>query len=82
MGGKKEFRCRMEQLQYKQITPELFTGDVPLQEYLGQFESVAMSDGWNDNQKAQQLFMGLQGRARGIIREQNEASREPLLTRS
>ncbi len=72
MSGKKEFRSRMEPPQYKQITPELFNGDAPLQEYLGQFESVAMWNGWNDNQKAQQLFMSLRGRARGVIREQSE----------
>ena len=70
--GIDKFRSRMERPKQKQITPEPFKGDVPLQEYLSQFESVATWNGWTDSQKAQQLFMSLRDRARGVIRQQDE----------
>jgi hypothetical protein len=50
----------------KQITPEPFSGDVNIKEYLSQFESCAEWNGWTRSQKAQQLFMCLRGRARGV----------------
>lgn len=70
--GAKNFRSRFDQPRQKQMTPETFTGEAPLQEYLGQFESVATWNGWSERQKAQQLFMVLRGRARGVIRQQDE----------
>ena len=70
--GKEALQRRLEKPKQKQITPEPFKGDVHLQEYLGQFESCATWNGWNDKQKAQQLFMCLRGRARGVIRQKDE----------
>jgi hypothetical protein len=70
--GVDSFESPFQKPRQKQITPEPLTGDVPLQEYLGQFESIATWNGWTESQKAQQLFMSLRGRARGVIRDQNE----------
>lgn len=70
--GKEVVQNRIEQPRRKQITPESFKGDVHLEEYLGQFESCATWNGWSESQKAQQLFMCLRGRARGVIRHKDE----------
>ena len=54
----------MKQPQSKQIQPVLFAGEVPLQEYMSQFDAVAAWNGWTERQKAHQLYMCLRGRAR------------------
>jgi len=63
---------RMNQPQQKEITPETYSGEANLQEYISQFESCAAWNGWTERQKAQQLYMSLRGRARGVIRQANE----------
>ena len=70
--GSGEFQKRVKQSTQRQVTVEMFTGEIPLQEYLGQFEAAATWNGWTEAQRAQQLFMSLRGRARGVIRHQDE----------
>ena len=70
--GKKMLQKSMEATRRKDVTPETFSGDVNLSEYLSQFEACAEWNGWSERQKTQQLFLALRGRARGAIRQRNE----------
>ena len=65
--GRKTPRSSAEPSKQKHITPKPFEGEVPLQEHL-----VHSWNGWTDQQKAQQLFMCLRGRARGAIQQKDE----------
>jgi len=51
LEGKERFQRRMEQGRTKEITPEPFSGDVNLSEYLSQFEACAEWNEWTERQK-------------------------------
>ena len=70
--GKEMLQKRMSCTRKKDVTPESFSGDVNLTEYLSQFEACAEWNGWTERQKVQQLFLSLRGRARGAIRQGDE----------
>ena len=70
--GKEMLQKRMSYSRKKEVTPESFSGDVNLTEYLSQFEACAEWNGWTERQKVQQLFLALRGRARGAIRQGDE----------
>ena len=70
--GEEMLQRRMEATRRKDVTPETFSGDVNLSEYLSQFEASAEWNGWSERQKTQQLFLSLRGRARGAIRQSDE----------
>ena len=70
--GKEMLQKRMSYSRKKEVTPESFSGDVNLIEYLSQFEACAESNGWTERQKVQQLFLALRGRDRGAIRQGDE----------
>ena len=68
--GEEDFQRKLDQSQARQreISPENFSGDVPLREYLSQFEACAAWNAWSPHQMTQRLFLCLRGRARGVIR--------------
>ena len=70
--GAQDVQRRMEQARPREISPEIFSSDIPLREYLSQFEACASWNAWNPQQMAQRLFMSLRGRARGVIRQSEE----------
>lgn len=72
----------------KEIEARRFNGKEPVHEYLIQFDLTAKRNGWTDEEKSVSLLCALDGPARGIITEFNDASsasyasvREALLAR-
>jgi len=53
-------------LSYK-LKPDVFDGDVPLREFLSQFEFIANANDWSDSVKTVALAACLRGRAHSIF---------------
>jgi len=53
-------------LGYK-LKPDVFDGDVPLREFLSQFEFIAGANDWSDSAKTVALAACLRGRARSVL---------------
>lgn len=61
-------------------TPELYTGEGPVDAWLDHFESVATLNGWDDKQKAQWLAVRLVGRAQVAYKRLSEGTRSSYAT--
>jgi len=53
-------------LGYK-LKPDVFDGDVPLREFLPQFEFIANANDWSDSVKTVALAACLRGRTRSLL---------------
>ena len=58
------------------VTPELYSGEVPFDEWLDHFDSVAKLNGWCDEDAAQWLAVRLVGRAKTAYRRLPDETRK------
>lgn len=58
----------------KEIEPRRYSGKESVSEYLTQFELIAMRNGWDDNEMATSLLCALDGSARSLLSELDDAS--------
>jgi len=49
------------------LKPDVFDGEVPLREFLSQFEFIANANGWSDSIKTVALAACLRGKARSVL---------------
>ena len=60
--GKEMLRKSMEATRRKDVTPETYSGDVNLSEYLSQFEACTEWNGWSERQKDATVIPITQGK--------------------